>query len=117
MAKTPFNKGITVKSYSGIDFQTSATTRAQTYVNPGTGTVTIAVSRTLSTTNQNLLAADDVDIKGTLAISATRGRGPGFPNKMITLGARMVVGSTCPMLLWLPQGTQRIHRSVTLAVV
>jgi hypothetical protein len=67
-----FNKGITVQAIGGIVFSESMTSKnSQTILQAGTGTLTVASTKSLATTNQELLiTADDIDIKAGATVSA-----------------------------------------------
>jgi hypothetical protein len=67
-----FNKGITVQAGAGIILQESLTTKQETTIlSGGTGTLTIATTKSLSTTGQFLLiTADDIDLQGDASISS-----------------------------------------------
>ena len=66
-----FNKGITVQSAAGIVLEESLTTKGSvTYLSTGTGTLTVAEYKGLSTTNQKLIVtADDLDLRGSAQLS------------------------------------------------
>jgi hypothetical protein len=87
-----FNKGIVVQSTSGIVFNDGLTTKnSATYLNGGTGSLTIAASRSLSSTNQLLtVTTDDVDISS----SATVDTGTGTLLLTTTSSLTMGVGTT-----------------------
>jgi len=61
-----FNKGIIVQAMGGITLLESVTTRAgATVMQAGTGTITVAATMSLSTTDQLLnLTSDDMDLSG-----------------------------------------------------
>jgi hypothetical protein len=63
-----FNKGLEIFASDGVILSQSVTvTNSDTKISAGTGTMTVAATRSLSTTNQLLtITADDVDILGTV---------------------------------------------------
>ena len=65
-AASSFNKGITIQAVAGIDVASDATTKASpTVLWTGTGTLTVANSKSFATTDQILrITADDTDIDG-----------------------------------------------------
>jgi len=67
-----FNKGIVVQAMSGIVVEESVTTKnTATVLSAGTGTFTVFSSRTMLTTNQDLvITADDIDLRTGAAIDA-----------------------------------------------
>ena len=67
-----FNKGIVLQAMGGIVFSESVTTRASTTtMSAGTGTLTVANSKSLSSTSQVLLiTTDDVDIAVDTSVSS-----------------------------------------------
>ena len=76
---TSFNKGVTLQAMAGIILSESVTTKSLgTILQTGTGSLTVALAKSLSTTSQHLLVtANDVDFWGTVTSgNATTAFGP-----------------------------------------
>ena len=70
-----FNKGVTLQSAGGVVLSASVTTKnLSTTINPGTGTLTVLTTMTLSTTNQHMsITSDDIDLIAGAAVSSGTG--------------------------------------------
>jgi hypothetical protein len=66
-----FNRGITVRSTGGVVFNSDATTKnSQTIINCGTGTITVAPTKAVSSSNQLLIfTSDDIDFGASSTVS------------------------------------------------